>query len=128
MIYLDSSALLKLVLAERESAALEKHLSDSAHRTSCALARVEVVRAARKRHAETVERAWWLLRRVSLITITEPLLEVAADIGDPWLRSLDAIHVAAALSLGDDLAEFITYDRRMTDAASALGLPVASPT
>ncbi len=57
----------------------------------------------------------------------EPLLRAAAELDQPSLRSLDAIHVAAALSLGEDLAELITYDGRMGDAASTLGLTVVAP-
>lgn len=127
MIYLDSSALLKLVLAERESPALDRHLAGADRRVSCALAHVEVIRTARKRSAETVEQARGLLERVHLIAVDIELLEVAANLEDDRLRSLDAIHVAAALSLEDDLAELITYDRRMAGAAEGLGLPVISP-
>lgn len=74
-----------------------------------------------------VERARALLDRIDLIPLTEPLLDSAAKLDDAALRSLDAVHVAAALSLGDDLAELITYDRRMAAAAERLGIPVASP-
>ncbi len=75
----------------------------------------------------TAERAQPLLEPLELIVLDRPLLDVAADLEGDHLRSLDAIHVAAAQSLGDDLDELITYDRRMADAARALGLPVAAP-
>lgn len=127
MIYLDSSALLKLVIAEPESSALDRHLAVGRGRASCALAHVEVVRTARKRSAETVERARGLLEQIDLIPIDTTLLRVAADLEDNRLRSLDAIHVAAALALGDDLAELITYDRRMASAAEGLGIAVSTP-
>ncbi|CAN5116912.1 type II toxin-antitoxin system VapC family toxin [soil metagenome] len=127
MIYLDSSALVKLVGFESESSALERHLSGSGRWASCALAHVEVIRAARKRDAESVARARLLLERIDLIAVDEPVLTTAADLADERLGSLDAVHVAAALSLDDDLAELITYDRRMVSAAEGLGLPVISP-
>lgn len=127
MIYLDSSALLKLVVTERESQALNRHLATADRRSSCALALVEVVRAARKRDAATVQRARALLGGIELIDIDRRMLDRAADLQDGRLRSLDAVHVAAALMLAEDLAELITYDARMADAARAAGLPVSSP-
>ncbi len=127
MIYLDSSALVKLVGIESESSALVRHLSDSNRWASCALAHVEVIRAARKRDAESVARARLLLERIDLIAVDESVLTAAADLADERLGSLDAVHVAAALTLDDDLAELITYDRRMVSAAEGLGLPVISP-
>ncbi|MDQ3644819.1 MAG: type II toxin-antitoxin system VapC family toxin [Actinomycetota bacterium] len=127
MIYLDSSALLKLLVLEPQSRSLERHLFGGSRYASCALARVEVVRAARRRSPVTAERAQPLLEPLELIVLDRPLLDVAADLEGDHLRSLDAIHVAAAQSLGDDLDELITYDRRMADAARALGLPVAAP-
>ncbi len=125
--YLDSSAFVKLVVVEAESAALRLHLSRRPFRASCALAQVEVVRAVRREGAELVARARRLLAPIEMIDVDEPLLRAAADIEKPSLRSLDAIHVAAASSLGTDLAELITYDRRMAEAATNLGLAVAAP-
>jgi len=127
VIYLDSSALMKLVVGERESEALDRHLAVARHRGSCLLARVEVTRGARKRGPATLERGRVLLDLLELIAIDSPLLVAAAELEDDRLRSLDALHVAAALSLGDDLHELITYDRRMAAAAEDLGLPVFSP-
>jgi predicted nucleic acid-binding protein len=67
------------------------------------------------------------LESIHLIRLDDDLLDRAADLDPPAMRSLDAIHLAAALSLGDDLAAVITYDERMSDGAQALGLPVLSP-
>jgi len=64
---------------------------------------------------------------VVLIAIENPILEAAASVGPQTLRSLDAIHLATAQELGDDLGVLITYDRRLAEAAAELGLPVASP-
>lgn len=125
--YLDSSALVKLVLREADSAPLADHLHGGPQLASAGLAHVEVVRAVRPWGGEAVQRARALLAEVDILPLEAPLLDAAADLKDVHLRSLDAIHVAAALSLGDHLAELITYDHRMAGAAERLGLPVASP-
>ncbi len=125
--YLDASALVKLVLVEAESAVLDKHLGPRLNSISCALVQVEVVRAVRRQSSSAIARAGRLLAPIEMIDVDEPLLRAAAAIEEPSLRSLDAIHVAAALSLGTDLAELITYDQRMAEAASSLGLTVTAP-
>lgn len=125
--YLDSSALVKLVVEEQESSALAEHLVAHPTRVSCALARVEVVRAVRTGGAAPRERARAVLDGVSLIALDDALLDAAAELDDGMLRSLDAIHIAAACALGDELGELITYDRRMADAAAALGIRVVAP-
>ena len=127
MVYLDSSALVKLVVAESESRALQRELRGEPERASCALTRVEVVRAVRPHGAAAVARARRLLRRLDLVQLDEELLDVAAVLDGGVLRSLDAIHLAAAQLFGDDLTSIITYDQRMTTAATALGLNVSAP-
>jgi predicted nucleic acid-binding protein len=127
VVYLDSSALVKLVVRESESAALQRELRGEPERASCALARVEVVRAVRPHGAAAVSRARRLLRRLDLVQLDEELLDVAVMLDNGVLRSLDAIHLAAAQLLGDDLSRVITYDQRMTAAADALGLTVSAP-
>jgi hypothetical protein len=59
--------------------------------------------------------------------LDDDLLDLAGELGGSTLRSLDAIHLAAAQAIGADLVEVITYDRRMAQAAAALGLPLAAP-
>ena len=125
--YLDSSALVKLVVAERETPALRRFLRRRPLRVSCALARVEVVRAVRPHGPAAVARSRQLLDRVNLVALDDALLEAASDLDPAVLRSLDAIHLAAAQTLGEDLDAVVTYDDRMADAARTLGLPVASP-
>lgn len=127
MVYLDSSALVKLVVAERESAALRSYLRTQPHRASCALATVEVIRAVRPHGASAVTRARRLLRRLDLIQLDEELLESAATLAGTVLRSLDAIHLAAAQTLASDLTAVVTYDERMTAGAGTLGLTVHAP-
>lgn len=126
-VYLDSSALVKLVVREPESGALAAHLRGVPERASCALARVEVVRAVRAHGPRAVARARQLLHRVSLVHLDDVLLDDAAELEGDDLRSLDAIHLAAARALGDALGELITYDRRMAAAARDLGLPTGAP-
>lgn len=127
MVYLDSSALVKLVVAERESAALRRYLRAEPRRASCTLARVEVVRAVRPHGAAAMTRARRLLRRLDLVQLDDELLDSAAVLDGAVLRSLDAIHLAAAQTLADELTAVVTYDERLTTAAGALGLMVEAP-
>jgi uncharacterized protein len=127
VVYLDSSALVKLVVAEAESEALVEYLRDRPIRTSSALARVEVVRAVRPNGSRAIGRARQILARISLLRLDDSLLDAAGVLEGEALRSLDAIHLAAAQTVGGDLAEIVTYDRRMADAAAHAGLGVAAP-
>jgi uncharacterized protein len=127
VLYLDSSALVKLVVAERESGALRRYLRSRPRRASCALARVEVLRAVRPHGGAAMKRARALLRRLDLVQLDDDLLDAAAALDAEVLRSLDAIHLAAAQVLGDDLTAVVTYDDRMRTAAGRLGLPIAAP-
>ncbi len=129
MIYLDSSALLKLLYEERESAALEGWLSarPGTPVVSSELARMEVIRVCRRVNADALPEARALLAEVDLIPLTSDVVDEAAELGDIWLRSLDAIHLASALSIRADLSAFIAYDHRLGDAASAAGLESLRP-
>jgi predicted nucleic acid-binding protein len=127
-VYLDASALVKLVVVEEESAALQAFLENNAALVSCALSRVEVVRAARVHGADAAARARRVVDALDfLLELDVPLLETAADLEPPILRSLDAIHVAAALQLHGALYAMVTYDARMAAAARAARLAVVSP-
>lgn len=127
MVYLDSSALVKLVIAEPESSALRRYLGEEAERASCALARVEVLRAVSGHGAAALTRARRLMQRLHLVQIDDELLDAAAALDPRVLRSLDAIHLAAAQLFGDELTTVVTYDRRMATAARLADLPVAAP-
>ena len=127
MIYLDSSALVKLVVREPESVALLRYLGQHPDRASCGLARTEVVRAVGPQGGRALARARKILNRIDLVALDDELLDDAGLLGTSALRSLDAIHLAAARSLGRDLIAVVTYDSRMAAAATALGLDVASP-
>ena len=129
-IYLDSSAIVKLVQREPESDALRRFLRQrrSDQFVTSALSRVEVVRAVLPGRAGAVGQARRQLGRLDLITLTSDLLESAATLSPTAaLRSLDAIHLACAQEVGPELRAIVTYDRRMADAAVALGLTVEAP-
>jgi uncharacterized protein len=126
-VYLDSSALVKLVVEEPESSALVAWLGAHRTRASCGLARVEVIRAVRAQGRPAINRARQLLERISLVRLDDALLDRAASFDGGSLRSLDAIHLAAAATLGESLSEVVTYDRRMAEAAGQFGLFVVAP-
>ena len=125
--YLDSSALVKLVVAESESAGLEAWIGRQSRLASCALARTEVPRAVRRVGPSALARARAVLRAVDLMAVDDRLLETAAILDPAILRTLDAIHLAAAQSLGPDLDAVVTYDDRMLSGARLLGLPTVQP-
>ena len=128
VLYLDSSAIVKLVLTEAESDALHVYLAEHSEHVSSKLAQVEVLRALRraKKPPLALQHAQRILSRMSLVGFGERTLAHAASLEPPNLRSLDAIHLATALSL-DGLDAVVTYDRRLADAAADAGLTVASP-
>lgn len=129
MIYLDSSALLKLLFEESESAALAQWISErsSTPMVSSELARVEVVRAARRLDAKVVPAARALMSQLDLIPLNTGLLDEAADVGELLLRTLDAIHLASALSVRDDLTAFVAYGNRLIAAAETAGIESIRP-
>ncbi len=129
LLYLDSSAILKLVVEEAESTALLSVVETFPGRVSSALARVEVLRAVRRAGGTAVEvsRASGVLARIALISVDDDVLTRAAELEPGELRSLDAIHLATALSLGKQLGALATYDRRMSISARRLRLAVISP-
>jgi len=126
--YLDTSAFVKLLVTEPESAALRTRLQRWPDRVSAALLRTETVRALRRQGNDAlIGKARRLFGGLVLIRIDEPLLDRAGDLGPAELRSLDAVHLAAALSIGPDLGVLLTYDIRLRDAAAAQGVDVESP-
>jgi len=129
MIYLDSSALLKLLVEEPESSALASWISErlSTPKVSSELAKVEVIRAARRLNARVVPAARALVSQLDLIPLSSGLMEEAGDVGTAALRSLDAIHLASALSIREALTAFVAYDYRLVAAAKTAGLAAESP-
>ncbi|HEX5346441.1 MAG TPA: type II toxin-antitoxin system VapC family toxin [Pseudonocardiaceae bacterium] len=129
MIYLDSSALLKLIRKEAETDALRDWLAPRADQpvVTSEVGRVEVIRAARRVGDPALLEARVVVDDLDLIAVDRAVQDLACDIGDPLLSSLDALHLASAVLLGDDLAVFVAYDDRLTDAAQTAGLAVATP-
>lgn len=123
-VFLDSSALVKLVVAEPETDALIAFLGTPRSRVLISeLATVEVGRAARRVGADPSG----ALAECEVMLLRTEHLVVATTVEPTGLRTLDAIHLAAAWSVADHLDGFVTYDRRLLDAARALGLVVAAP-
>lgn len=128
VVYLDASAVVKLLVNEPETAALRRRLPAWPRRASAALLLVELLRTIRRAGLPRLLRdARRQLTGIHLIRLDDDLLERAAELEPPTVRSLDAIHLAAALGLGSELGAIVTYDARMSEAAQALGLPVVAP-
>ncbi|MBJ7603193.1 MAG: type II toxin-antitoxin system VapC family toxin [Candidatus Dormibacteraeota bacterium] len=129
MLYLDSSAIVKLVQQERESATLLAYLEQHAASALLAsmLARVEVMRAAYFAGAAAVIRAANVLATFQQVAVHPQLLDDAGNLLPGRLRSLDAIHLATARLFAGQLVAVITYDRRLAEGARTLNLPVATP-
>ncbi len=129
LIYLDSSAVLKIVVSEPESKALFEFLNDWPVRVSSELARTEVLRALRRAGVKVPQfrRGQKVLERLGLLPMDTPVLSDAGLLKPTLMRSLDAIHLATALSLGDELAGLVTYDDRLTQAATLNHIEVWAP-
>ncbi len=130
MHYADTSALVKLVVVEEESAALREWIhAEGVELASSDLARTELLRATRRADVDddALERARDVLSRIMLLRATVDVFERAALLDPVGSRSLDAVHLASALVLGDALESVLTYDDRLAAAAKAAGLPVSAP-
>ncbi|WP_436792857.1 type II toxin-antitoxin system VapC family toxin [Actinospongicola halichondriae] len=126
--YLDTSALVKLVVEEEETAALIAWIDAAeVEMVSSDLARTELLRAVRRAAPDRVVRARDVLDAVTMLELTTQIYEEAARVDPPLLRTLDALHLAAALDLGDDLNTIVTYDDRLADAAASNGVRVIAP-
>lgn len=125
---MDTSALMKLVVAEAETTALREWYS-AVDRDLVAsdLVRTELFRAVRRAAPDRVVQAREVLDAMTLVEISTATLEAAGRLEPTSLRTLDAIHLAAALDLGDDLDGIVTYDDRLADAATANGVGVIAP-
>ena len=128
-LYLDTSSLVKLIVAEPESTALGDYLQRFAEDElfTAALARTELVRAVAGGGPPAVAEARALLDSIDTVALSRSVLDAAATLPSPRLRTLDAIHLAAAQRAGGSLRAVVTYDRRMAEAAAALGMPYDGP-
>jgi uncharacterized protein len=129
VIYLDTSAAAKLIQYEAESTALTVFLAEdlSDALVSSALLHPELVRAVGRRRPDLVPRAISLTKRVMTVPLSGQIVEQAATIGNPLLRTLDALHLATAVTVAEELTAFVTYDKRLAAAATDIGLTVAAP-
>lgn len=129
MIYLDSSALVKLAIVETETVALTRWLAEreGQARVTSDIARVEVTRAVMRTMPTALLQAHHVVARTYKVAVTEQVLTTAASLQPETLRSFDAVHLASALTLGGRLTAFVCYDARLNAAAQALNLPVVSP-
>lgn len=129
MIYLDTSALVKLVVRESESRALATWLAE--HRedvlVTSEIGRVELVRVAQRVSALATTQAHQLLNSLDTLRVTDAVIERAQTIGDPQLRAFGALHLASAESIRQGLTALCCYDRQLIDAAVEAELPTVSP-
>jgi uncharacterized protein len=129
MIYLDSAAVVKLAHAETESPALRAWLDERAETgwLSSVLTEIESFRALARYAPDAVSRLPAVLDQIDLVGLDPPIRVLAQTVRLATVRSLDAIHLGTALHTRGILTSFLTYDRRLLDAARAAGLPVESP-
>lgn len=127
--YFDTSALIKLVVAEPETSSLRLYLREIGGDTlfTAALTRTELIRAVRRVDVHALAAARRVLAGLATVNLTPAILDEAATLDPPLLRSLDGIHLAAAQRAGADLRAVVTYDARMSEAATLLGIPIAAP-
>ncbi|MGI9016313.1 MAG: type II toxin-antitoxin system VapC family toxin [Euzebya sp.] len=127
--YFDTSALVKLVIAEPETYALRTWIADRGDVPAATsdLARTELLRAVRRGAPELVGRAREVLESLTILALRPALFMTAGRLDPAELRSLDALHLASALDLGDDLDYVVTYDDRLAAVAHLHGLAVAHP-
>ena len=124
--YIDSSAILKLLIAEKESSALTGFIDVKLK--SSVLTRVEVIRSLHRISPEKIHDATVILDGVDLTPLNPFILDIAENFASAiTLKSLDAIHVATTIFLNTTVAGIITYDRQMIANAKMLGVHVISP-
>jgi predicted nucleic acid-binding protein len=129
LVYLDSSALVKLVVTEPESRALIERLRGWPERVCSALALTELPRALARAGlgAAAHRRAREVLGRIALVDVDRRILATAATLEPLALRTLDAIHLATAMAVREDLEIVVTYDGRLRAAAERIRIDVAAP-
>ncbi len=123
-VYLDASAITKLLISEGETAVLQDRVR-SRSLVSSRIAVVEVLKAVAR--ANPIADAQPILARIAFVEVDAELAVITGRTGEPGLRALDAIHVASALRLGAEVEAFVTYDDRQAHAARTAGLHVESP-
>ncbi len=126
--YLDTSAAVKLVVEESGSRAMSRWAVAHADEVvSSDVLRTELLRATRRSAPEEMPRARAVLDSVTLLSLSSSTFDHAAELEPYLLRSLDALHLAAALELGDELDGLVAYDGRLAEAAALHGIAVVAP-
>lgn len=129
MIYLEATALMKLVTAAPESPALATYLDAHTDTTwfTCAITRIDVHRASVAIHPDAVTQAHHVLAGLDMVAVTDRLLQIALDLNPQPQRTTDALHIAAALSAGPRLRTLVTYDPVLAAAAAGHGITATNP-
>lgn len=126
--YLDTSLLVKLVALDAHSDAAVTWVAEHPDGlVTSDLTRTELTRAVRRVDPGLMPRVREVLDGLTVVTIPNSVFDEAGRLDPPALRSLDALHLACALDLGDDLDAILTYDDRLADAARDYGVPVIAP-
>jgi len=127
LIYVDTSALLRLVFPDPTTPALQELLDGDVRLVSSSLMRVEARRGTMRRAPRRLPRVDLLLDRIDIIGIDDAVIESAGRLPDPLPSTLEAIHLATALLIRADVDSLLTYDERLATAARTHGIPVVAP-
>jgi uncharacterized protein len=127
VVFLDASAIVKLVLPDEGSEELRAYLEARPGQVTCDVGLVETVRAVRRHGGAAMARTNAVTGALGRVVLDPAVVRMASTLPPTILRTLDAIHLSSAIGLGSALEAFVTYDRRLADAARAAGLPVVSP-
>lgn len=130
--YVETSAFVKLVRDEEHTGALRRWVLEREAAgdalVSSDLLRTEAIRVARRVEDDAVlERTVALIDNLSLVRLVPECYDAAGHLGPPRMRSLDALHLAAAVEFGSDLAGIASYDARVLESAASIGLTTVSP-
>ena len=126
--YIDASAFIKLFSAEPESGAMAEAIDESRSLlVANEILAIEAFRTAVRIGGDAPVEAPTLLHKVALRPLSREIREIAYRVGTPSLRTLDAIHLATAVSLGEKVSAILTYDRRLAEASADAGLRVLAP-
>ena len=126
-VYMDSSALVKLVAEEPESTALAAHLRGGSIQIASSIVIVEFRRTIARKDGLEATRAFEIIDRLVLVDADRRIMDRAAGLPPAELRSLDAIHLATAIEVRDSIGAVVTYDARLAAAARVHGFTVIAP-
>ena len=126
MWYIDSSAIIKLIKPEKETAALIKKLPNGL--IASRITRVEVIRTIIRHEPDFLDATYDVLADIQMVAVEDAIITIAENLPQFIdLRSLDSLHMASALSIKNVIKGVITYDKEMVKAAEALGFKTLSP-